>query len=849
MIRNLICFCLIFSAAISFAQTDSTRLVVKDTSVVKDNHTDTASAAFNIPIFSTSGGDVDADLEQQDVSSLLSSSRDVFTSFSFNFLAGRYRMRGYLAENMMVMINGVNVNNLETGFSTWSSWGGLNDVTRFTENRFGNVANRYGFSGAGGYTNIDSKASSFRAGTRISYAAANRVFGNRVTLTHSTGLMQNGWAFTISASSRWGNETYIPGTYFRAASVYAAIDKRLDDKHTLSFTGFGAPIEQGRNSNATLEAYELAGTHYYNSNWGYQDGKVRNGNVSKVNRPMLMLSHIFNVNSDSKLTSSLFYNFGKSKLGGLTWFDSPNPRPDYYRYLPSYNYAIGDTAAGDILKNNWLNDVNTRQINWDRLIAMNRANLFTLPSQTGQINTGETRSRYIVESRLEDLKNIGFNSVYNTRIDNFFISGGVNANIYKNRKYKEVDDLLGGTFWLDYDQFADNLGVDPIYAANNLDEPDKKIFQGDKFGYDYSINMNRAELWGQGEYNLQSFDMYVGISVSNSSLWREGFMANGKFPTTSKGESEKLNFFNYGVKGGVTYKVNGRHFITANATYLTRNPEANNVFLSPRVRNDIVDGVTSEKVLSGDINYLIKYPTFKLRATAYHTNIKDQLWMRTYWSDLYNNNVNYIMTGVAQTHNGVELGIEKTLLRTHVLQGAFGYGQFLYSNRPTAQSWQDNNNQQLFSGRTVYLENYKVGGSPQLVTGLGYRYNGKKFWSAGLNFNYFDQIYVDPNPDRRTAEAVSKHVDTETQEYHEIIDQERLDSYYTVNLTGYKSFRIAKKYFLNINLSINNLLNNTNIITGGVEQLRWDQSRVSKFPNRYWYMQGLTYMATVNFNF
>jgi len=49
------------------------------------------------------------------------------------------------------------------------------------------------------------------------------------------------------------------------------------------------------------------------------------------------------------------------------------------------------------------------------------------------------------------------------------------------------------------------------------------------------------------------------MSVSNSQIWREGFVANGKFPTTSKGESEKLNFLNYGIKGGLTYKLNGRN--------------------------------------------------------------------------------------------------------------------------------------------------------------------------------------------------------------------------------------------------------------------------------------------------
>lgn len=847
MIKKLIVCVLVFIGTSMYSQTDT--LIVSDSTHVTEH--DTTNSKFNIPIFSTSGGDLDADLEQQDVSALLQSSRDVFTQFSsFQWGVGRYRMRGYQAENQLVMINGVNVNNVETGFSSWSNWGGLNDVTRYVETRFGNVASRYGFSGAGGYTNIDSKASSFRKGSRVSYSSSNRIYAHRLMLTHSTGLMQNGWAVTLSASTRYGNQVYIPGTYFNANAFYLSVDKRINDKHTINFTGFGAPVEQGRQSAETKEVYDIAGSNFYNSQWGFQNGKVRNASISKVSRPMLLLSHIFNISNNSKITSSVIYNFGKSSLSGLNWNDAPNPRPDYYRYLPSYYYDLGDIAAGDALKYKWENNIdNTQQINWDRMINMNRANFYTPPSQLGQgINTSETRSRYILENRIENLQNLGFNSVYNSRIENLFISAGLNANIYKNRRYKEMSDLLGGSYWLDVDQFAENLGVDPIYQQNNMDEPDKKITEGDRFGYDYTTNINRAELWGQAEYSMNSWDLYGGLSLSDNVIWREGFMRNGKFPDNSKGQSEKKNFFNYGIKGGATYKINGRNFVTANATYLTRTPEAANLFIAPRVRNDIVKGIENEKVFSGDISYLIKAPTLKVRATYYYSKIQDQTWLRTFWYDTYNNNVNLIMTDLDQTNQGIELGIEKTLYTSHVIQGAFGYGQFLYSNRPQLQAWQDNNNTQLFTGRTAYLKNYRIGNGPQLVSGIGYRYVGKKFWSAGVNFNYFDQIYLEPNPDRRTAEALDKFVGTDDQ-YNLIIDQEKMPAYYTLNLNASKSIRIKGKYFLAGNISINNLLNNRNISTGGFEQLRWDVSNISKFDNKYYNMTGLTYQATINFTF
>lgn len=816
-----------------------------------DNHSDSISSDYKVPIFSTSGSDAESELDQQDVSSLLQASRDVFTQFaSFQFGVSRYRIRGYAAENQMVMINGINVNNLETGFSSWSNWGGLNDVTRFTETRFGNGSNRYAFSGPGGYVNIDSKASSFKKSSKVSYGSANRIFRNRFMATHSTGLMANGWALTVSASSRIGNEVYIPGTYFHANAFYLSVDKRLNDQHLLSFTGFAAPIEQGRSGAEQQELFTLTGDNYYNSLWGYQNGKVRNSAVSRVKRPMLMLTHVFNIGPNSKWNTSLFYNFGTSGLTGLNWSDASNPRPNYYRYLPSYFYSIGDNLRGDDLTQQWQNNINTQQIDWDRLIQLNRNNLYVLPSQLGQgINTSETRARYVLENRVEDLKNLGLNSVYNTRIKKLFWSLGINANQYRNRKYKLMEDLLGSTFWLDYDQFAENLGSDPFFQQNDISKPDNKIFKGDKFGYDYSINVNRAEMWSQIEYSFDKVDVYAGATISNYVIWREGFMANGKFPTTSIGESVKTKFLNTGAKAGAVYKITGRHFIVSNVNFLSRAPEASNLFISPRVRNDVVTDATNETTRSFDLGYEAKFPDFKLRLTYYHAQINDQIWVRTFWNDLYNNTTNLVMKGVNQRHQGMELGLEKTLFTSHVVQLAVGYGEFIYSSRPTVSAWQDNNNVSLYTDRTVYLKNYRIGGVPQTAVGVGYKYNARKHWFIGAYLNYFDELYLEANPERRTAEAIGSYLSNETSLYSPILEQKKLPSYFVMNLNGGKSFRVLKKYFLNVNLSINNLLNNKNTIVTGFEQLRWDSQNIKKFDNKYIYMQGTTYMLLINFNF
>jgi hypothetical protein len=840
MIQPRIIGLALLSTGFSFGQNDS---------ILPAKVKDTIIHGFSIPVFA--GYATESDMEQQDVSTLLQSSPDVFVQFAgFQFGMGGYRQRGYGARNQLVMLNGINMASPETGFSAWSSWSGLNDVTRYPELRFGNTASAYGFSGPGGYVNMDTKASSLPKGSRLSYIGANRLFRHRGMLTHATGLMQNGWALAVSASTRHGNEVYVPGTFFHSQSFFISADKQLAKKHLLSLSALFTPVEQGRAAAEPLEAYRLSGNNYYNALWGYQNGRVRNTTVSRVTQPVILLTHSYKPDEKSGWDNSVMCTFGKSGLTGLNWNGAPNPRPDYYYYLPSYYYEKGDAAKGDQLTQQWRSDVTLRQVNWDQLIALNQANLYTPPSQLGQaVNTTETRAKYILEERVENKHHLGLNSVYTKRTGNLLINTGANLHVYNNRKYKELKDLLGASYWLDYDQFAQDLGVDPMIQQNDLENPDKKITEGQRIGYDYTLFIRQAEAWMQAEYNFKKLEAYGALSFSGRRVWKESEVANGKFPTSSKGKSKALYFFNHGIKAGATWKLSGRQFISVNGSYQTRAPETNKLFISPTTRNDLVQGITSEYLLSGDINYILQYSALKIRGTYYYTQINNQVWQQSYWSDVYNTFINYLMTDVNENHQGLELGLEKTLFGSHVLQGAFGFGRYVYTNRPNAQAWQDNNNAELFTNRTVYLKNYRVGGSPQVVTGIGYRYNGQRRWFATVNLNYLDGIYIEPNPDRRTAEALVNYTNEEQPAINRIIGQERLAGYYLLNVSGGKSFRIRYRYYVKLNLSVNNLTNNRNSLAGGYEQLRWDASHIDRFANKYVFMTGRTYLAMISLNF
>jgi hypothetical protein len=845
-------FFLLFSYSIdTISQTETDTLSNKETDYFVPDTTKGALNNNKIPIFSMGADDSDAETESQDVSGLLQSSRDVFTSVAgFSFGQARFRIRGYGSENLTVSINGIRVNDLETGRAFWGNWAGLNDVTRYMNVQTGLVPSRENFSGIQGFTSIQARATGFRKGTNVSYAVTNRAYSHRFMFTHATGMMKNGWAFAVSASRRWAGEGYVEGTYFDATSYFFAAEKLINKRHTLSFIAFGAPLEQGRQAPAIQEAYDLAGSNFYNPNWGLQDGQKRNSRVSKNHKPMAMLTHYWNQSEKTKIQSSLFLSYGRGGITGINWFDARDPRPDFYRYLPSFHDERSELR--DFTTNQWQNNLSTRQLDWDKFYFANGKNLYSVEDAngvTGNTVTGN-RSKYILEELRNDELKTGGNIFINTRFsDKIFVSGGYNFNINKTYNYRQVVDLLGGDFWLDIDQFALRDFDDPQISQNNLDIPNRIVKEGDKYGYDYINNINNHELFGQAEYSSSKIDAFFSANISNTTFWRTSKVQNGRFPENSFGDSEKQNFFNYGVKGGITYKINGRNYISANGAYMTRAPFMRNSYVSPRTRHDLVNGLRSEEIISSDINYITRYTKLKTRLTLYYTEINNQTWMRSFYHDVYRNFVNYTMTGVDHVHYGMELGIDANITSTIVYNGVAAVGQSLWNSRPSSTISIDNSSELLDENRTVYLKNYRVGGMPQTAISNGLRYNSPKYWFAGFNVNYFADIYLDPNPDRRTAEAAERFVDKDPQ-FNELIVQTQLSNNITVDAYAGKSWRI-KKYnsYINLNVSLSNILNNQDFAIGGFEQLRYDAGNIDRFPPKLSYLFGRTYFAMLSYRF
>lgn len=241
--------------------------------------------------------EMDNDMDVQEMATLLSSSQDTYNNIaSYTFSPMRFRVRGYDSEYSDIYLNGVQMNDMNSGYGVWSLWGGLNDATRNQENAFGMETLNLGFGNLGGIGNIDTRASGFRPGVRLTYSLSNRTYSNRLMATYATGIMDNGWSLAASVSRRWGDNAYVDGVFYDAWGAFFSAEKRINTAHSLALTALVAPTKRGVASGATQEAYDLTNTNYYNPNIGYQDGKLRNARVRDNFEPVIVLNHYWNIN-------------------------------------------------------------------------------------------------------------------------------------------------------------------------------------------------------------------------------------------------------------------------------------------------------------------------------------------------------------------------------------------------------------------------------------------------------------------------------------------------------------------------------------------------------------------------
>ena len=784
----------------------------------------------------------------------ISGGYDLFTNVaSYQFSEMRFNVRGYDSKYSDVYLNGIRMNDVLTGYSPWSLWSGLNEATRNKETTSGLESFSYGLGSLGASTNILARASHLRQGWTTSLVGANAMYSFRAMATYASGMQDNGWAYAFSASTRQGGNSFTEGTFYNTIGYFASVEKLFADDHLLSFTILGAPTERAVSQASTQEVYDLVGSNYYNPNWGYQSGTKRNARVKTYHEPVAMINYEYNISENTKLNAATSLRFGKNGYSALTWYAGNDPRPDYYRKLPSYDR----TPNPGLLADQWMRDVDhISHVNWDELYNINYNSVSTEDYADGN------RAIYMVEDRHTDQRDFNLSAnISHIFKNNSLLTGGALFRRNKTEYYSEVKDLLGADFWIDVDKFAErDFAGNDISFQNNMDYYEKYghpevVFEGDKFGYDYYANVLNSNIWANYDFvfaGVPTLDFSLGGELGYASLWREGLWRKGLFPEDSKGVSEKLNYLTYKFKANLAYTINAAHNVSANFAMIQNAPTFKSAFISPRTRNSVAPGIDTEKVMSADIAYNLRYSFLQFALNAYYSKISDQTEVISFYNDLQSSFDNFAMSGIDKRYMGLEMALKVPIWNGISVNSALSLGDHIYTSAPYFIEMADNRAEALSEGN-VYWEGMAVEESPQTAINLGLAYQSPDYLFLNLDMNYYDRNYLSMNPLYRTDDVLTNLT---SEEIDVMRAQERFAPSFTLNASIGKSWSIQRKYYLGVNLSIKNILDNRNIKTGGYEQMRLDRVELpngdniyQRFDSKYFYLIGRNYYLNVYLRF
>ena len=809
--------------------------------------------------------------KSQAQASASSASNDVFNSTtSFAWSTARYRKRGYDQTYEQTYINGINFNSAERGQFNFSSMGGLNDASRNKEVLNPIEATNFAFGGLSTSTNYLMDASRYAQGWKVGVAGTNRNYKARVNATYASGPLANGWSFIGQMAFRFS--PYIDqkgiigeGIKYYSLGYFFSAEKKFNNGDKLSIITFGAPTERGQSAAVTQEVYDLTnaynktswGHNSYNPYWGYQNGKVRNSRIVKSYDPTAILNYDLKIDDYNKMKFAVGYHYSFYSNSALTFYNAPDPRPDYYRNLPSFlwdgqiadsnseqlfgsdgsHYPYGNFIGADMnglemgmgqlahdgniigpsinaqqynaLVDLWQSrDNKTTQIDWDNIYASNIANNYNNPNGS---------ARYLLERRHNNIQEAMANINYvNTQFDHLKITAGLEGKFSQGIHYKTVDDLLGGKQWIDVDPFADrdikelatNAGLSQTDIANvkkndiAADYNDVK-HDGDRFGYDYRINMGTAKLWAQNEWTFNEVDFYYALQLTYYSMQRTTNMINGRAwylsqlnpqyafhylgtqadeiiahanagtltaGTTYMGQAH--HFIDPAFKLGATYKIDGRNKLKINALAETRAPLARNAYISQRVHDRAIETIythdnaknlkdfyaASEKVAGGDLSYEFNFPIVRGRITGFFTQFWDGSELNGYYDDEARTFVNQALTGINRRHMGIEAAAAVKLGTYFTLTGAASVGDYRYTSNAMAITSaengmalaEDKDGKSVFELQDeVLLKGIRVATGPQVNASLKLSFFHPKMWFADVTVSYYDWNFLDVAPSRR----------------------------------------------------------------------------------------------------
>ncbi|GAB4330895.1 MAG: TonB-dependent receptor [Calditrichia bacterium] len=260
----------------------------------------------------------------QDVPDLLTTTPGVFTT-SAGLGEAEIYIRGFDAERIQILINGIPVNDPESQVVYWSNWTGLSGNASSIQVQRGVGASLMGSGAFGGSVNVvtGQYSATPKLNVRASIAGyttkgigpdnlvADGVggfqnynpFNQAFSVDYTTGLILDGKLNLFFKYERKAGDSYIRNTYYNGHSFYFGAQSILGN-HIITFNAHGAPQRhyQAR-SMQDMDLMDKLGREYNRYSHPYQENYYF--------KPQFELHHDWAISEKSYLKTNAFLTFGK----------------------------------------------------------------------------------------------------------------------------------------------------------------------------------------------------------------------------------------------------------------------------------------------------------------------------------------------------------------------------------------------------------------------------------------------------------------------------------------------------------------------------------------------------------
>ena len=477
-----------------------------------------------------------------------------------------------------------------------------------------------------------------------------------------------------------------------------------------------------------------------------------------------------------------------------------------------------------------------RQISFDQLIYANR-----------QAASQGADAMYYIQARNSNAFNLTLSSTLTSHIteksvwnNGFFVAHN------DNNHFQTMEDLLGASSFHNINTYA--LGTYPAGSDRlqyDLNQANGTVKKGDRFGYDYHILVNKAQVWTSYTEDFGIVHYSVSARLGGQNMQRDGKMRNGLFADNSYGKSKTAKFLEGGFKASGDFNLGGGNTLTLGMGYDMHAPSASTAFYAPEVNNDFVMNLHNERLFSSEVGYQFLNSWLHANINAYYNYMSNVTeWNCFYFDDINSFSYNSL-SGLRKESYGIE-GALKFKLASFLdlkLLGTISEAK----NISSANVIYLNSTEGVYSAPDeAFVKGMREDGTPLTATSIALSYH-KSGWFIDLNGNWYDRIYLSYSPYYRYKSVIGNENNAPAQA--------------TGNGGWMFDGSIGKSIYLkhgslNFNFMITNILNNRRIVTGGYEQSRSDRTstgntrvyRFSKNPKKY-YAFGTNGMFQVSYKF